>query len=354
SPNMSSLIQKISQCEFRSLQECDRYVPQEIEEIISKCMAKNPRDRYDSVGRTAADINQFLSIADITNSKDQVERFLMSPKKFKNNLKNKILASHINRGSIFREKGMIFEAMREYENVLKLDPDNEEIQGLLAALKIKKPDYKRDLNRTFTNVRLKTGNKNLYLVLFAVFAVFGLLLIFFGRMVFKGRSLPVQPDSLLRAGYLTVENAETENKSGIIAEKPVSEELEEVGKKQETIPGKKQTNKTNNETETPFHPTNNKKTRELMDNTLVTNKGTTQNPGEKCFGNLFVWSAWVSDLYLNQVLKGIAPFKDAMRLECGEYYLKLQTHSYGRTYIKKINILENQVLRLQINKEDFK
>ena len=69
-----------------------------------------------------------------SNDKIEVSKYLKTTKNYRKELRVSSVKLRLDRANIYKEKGLVFEALREYEDILQQDPDNKEVQENIAKL----------------------------------------------------------------------------------------------------------------------------------------------------------------------------------------------------------------------------
>jgi serine/threonine protein kinase len=73
STTLGDLFNKISKASYPTPTTLNPSLPREVEAIVSRCLRKNPADRYQNAGALVRDINQILTIAPASRSSDRSE-----------------------------------------------------------------------------------------------------------------------------------------------------------------------------------------------------------------------------------------------------------------------------------------
>jgi serine/threonine protein kinase len=335
------LFSQIASGQYVPIKETGVYIPENLVLIVEKCMERDVKNRYEDASVLARDLNSFLSKMEMANDPTEVLKYLKSPKEYARDQKGRNIKIKLERAETFKKKGLAFEALREYESLLELDPDNEEIKRNIVSLgDAAATREKTDLNLATLVMPKKTRKVSpVFAGLSAALLILtGLALWFFFKPMEKKEEAPGKDwkDSLLMArqeldSMNTAMNAEKQKKAAPAPE-PARPRPPAVKK---ALP------------------------RAAAPSPVAVPAPAAPAPAPEppkpapCFGSLFVFSEMWGDIFLDGVKSGKAPMKENLKVPCGAHELAIENPS-GRKYMARISVSEGEVTRCQVKLSEFK
>ena len=338
-PTIPAIFNLISQGNYTPVRETGIYVPDELAFVISNCLEKEPRKRYDTVARVAEELNAFLHRHEISNDKDLVENYLKDPKGFAAGLKVRSITTKITRGKSFQEKGLIFEALKEYESILQLDPGNKEVKEHIVQIRQANPvtqDTSVTLDTILVPRRKKTGLMVAGVAAFLLLCVMGAG-IYYSQQQRQHEAVRAQErwDSL---------SALREIDTIMFPALPRPEAVAVAAKAPPSAPRKAMQKKIIVPADARPAP--------LAEAKADTPTVQPAQPAHECFGYLFVFSEVWATILLDEKDYGKSPTKTKIKVPCGEYSLRLESPG-GKRYTARAVITEEQTTRFQVGQADF-
>ncbi|MFH0920872.1 MAG: serine/threonine-protein kinase [Fibrobacterota bacterium] len=329
------------------LKDCGVYVPSELVMVVEKCMAREPQKRYENAALLAQDLNAFLYRRQLANDKSEVESYLRNPSGYSEALKESSVKLKMGRANTFKEKGLAFEALREYESILDEEPGNSQVRRLVSELRVTAmtPD-RTDVNLA-TMVIPRKKSRVSFVIAGAALLLLTCALIYIGVL----RSQPAPPskavdaiaDSFFKANAGMFDSPARPDTAAPRAVPP----LVRPEKRTQALPASVR-NALKKETQTV--PVDS-----LPAATPDSASAVAAVPSAPpCSGTLFVVleNLW-GTLYVNNVKYGNAPTKNKLDFPCGTYPLRIETVS-GRQYTATVTIVSGEDLKLQIRESEFK
>jgi len=141
----ASVINAIVTLEPDSPSEVNPLVTDELERVVLKMLQKDPAKRYPSAQAVRRDLEPVIDELGIARGRDLLGEYLREPEAVAGRLHEKQLKDHINRAYQYKGMGQvkIDDAIREFERVLFLDPENRKVEKDLTELLARKPKSAR-------------------------------------------------------------------------------------------------------------------------------------------------------------------------------------------------------------------
>lgn len=335
------LFNQIASGQYIPLKQTGHYVSENLAMIIEKCMERETVNRYENASLLARDLNSFLQKHEVQNDPTEIVRYLGKPKEYVKEQKERNIKIKLNRAETFKKKGLVFEALREYESLLELDPGNEEVKRNISTLgESFATAEKTDLNMaTLVMPKKRKAHSPLLTIGIAVALILsGLGLWFFLRPLEKPEEPQAQAadwkDSLMAAkkalDSLTATRPPVEEPAAVPpapAEPPARRPI------QAAVPVAQTTLPAADGVPAPSEPAAPK--------------------ADTCSGFLFVFSEMWGDIFLNGVKSGKAPMKENLPVACGDYRITIENPS-GKSFVSDITIDSGRTTRIQVKISDFK
>jgi serine/threonine protein kinase len=346
----------ISSGEFLSLKDCGRFVPADLAVIIEKCMAKDTASRYESASVVAQELNSFLYRSQVANSMTEVADYLASPRNYAKKLRESTINLRLNRAATYQEKGLIFEAIREYEAVLQQDPDNKAVRDKIKKLgAVRLAKEKTDLGmETVVMPRKQHSSPLPYIIVAAVIATaITVALYFFTQKRQDTEQAPGMDwkDSVLMGqtqpalGVPVSDTAPAKVQASSRPKRPAPQKPPRKAAVKRPAPKKRPAVKAvKQDVKAPA--------KEKPEKPGIAAAAPAAKP-EKCLGALFVFSEIWGAITLNGRKVGKAPTKNEIPVECGRYTMKIE-HPSGKRYESAIEVTAGKTSRHQITKDAFK
>jgi serine/threonine protein kinase len=353
----------ISSGKYVTLKESGIYVPSDLSVVIERCMEKDPKDRFEDASVLAQELNSYLYRNQIANDKNEVSKYLKNPKNYRKELRDSSVKLRLDRAKTYKEKGLVFEALREYEDILQQDPDNKEVQENIAKLgKARLADGQTDLGLETMVMPRKKGMPKpvVFSLLFLVVAAVALI-IYFGMSKPAGDTSekPMDwKDSLLS---MKMDTATASMFSVVKKETSAAQINKEESKKEEPKVKKQSVKRARQMAKKPRRPRKKVTARSpALDGAKAEEKkdalikeAAAPEPAVTCNGYLFVFSELVGNIFLNDKKYGYAPTKNKLKIPCGDYLLKVENMG-GNKYTQKITVNSEKTVKIKVRKDQFK
>jgi tRNA A-37 threonylcarbamoyl transferase component Bud32 len=291
-------LSKITHGNFNPPRDINPAIPENLEKLVVKCLANDPRARYQRVEELTDEINSYLQELGLTNPTRELRNYLSSPEEYSQKLKTKVIHHYLEKGKDYQRKHQHCEAITQFELVLALEPENEEVRDCLTAVRnFEKHTQTETLPRPIKGKRM-----------FGLLALLGICICL--AALSKLISLPL-PQKL--------------------------KETQKVIK----LPEKRKNSVLTSEKEKPKLPTLAKK-----EEPRINKKEVAEFRKEK-FGYLTIYSFPYTEVYINDKFQLKAPFAQPLKLPVKEYKITLKHPRYP-SYQGMISIKENQRLHCRL------
>lgn len=171
------VLQKISHGDFPNPKKLNPTIPYEIVGLLTKALAREPKERYQNAEELLEELNSYLYKFDLIEPEREIKKFLTEPSQYSQNLKKRVINKRIARGREFQQRENFHAALREFEEVLSQEPQNEEVLFLLQELEKRGPSQTRETTLLPVQSRMKR---------FKLISLLSILLILLGSgLLFK-------------------------------------------------------------------------------------------------------------------------------------------------------------------------
>ncbi len=123
-----------------SRERCPLLIP-EVVSLISNMLAKDPNRRFQNMEQLLRSLSECMEKVDSSRAlikfkRDYLTKFSLDPIGFSEDLRKKGVNNHMKQGLHFQKMGLsnIDDAIREFNYVLSLEPDNQKAKGAIAEL----------------------------------------------------------------------------------------------------------------------------------------------------------------------------------------------------------------------------
>jgi hypothetical protein len=331
-PSIAAIFENILKKEPLSLAELDTAAVPEFEEILRKCMAKNPKDRFESAEALDASLRKCLYQYRAINDRSEIEKYLVSPKEYIRQQRGTRIAEKMEEAEKLIAENKVFEALAVYREVLAMDPDNPKVEARISELSRRIPA------RQGTSVMgraEKPDNARFHLTWIA-FTTALILLSVTGVFILRGKS-----HSALKSGgpIITVQNTTPP----VVAPIPLPE-------KKAADPAV---------SPVPLHRATRTKTAAMPETPAPAAPPQAALPvlpepvkKDTCKGSLAFSSDVWADLYIDNVKSGRVPTKAPLVVACGSHELRLE-NNLGKQYFTKVIVEADKPLHLSVEKKAF-
>jgi len=123
-----------------SQEKCPLLIP-EVVTLVRKMLAKDPNRRYQNMDQILRALSECMEKVDSSGAlikfkRDYLKKFANDPLSFSRELRQKGVNNHLKQGLHYQKMGLsnIDDAIREFNYVLSLEPDNEKAKAAIAEL----------------------------------------------------------------------------------------------------------------------------------------------------------------------------------------------------------------------------
>jgi serine/threonine-protein kinase len=131
--NPHEILKRIAECEFAEPNTLNPRVGKQLTRIIHHAMAREKDDRYRDVGAMLADLTEYLEGSGLTEVRQELGRFFAAPASYEIALSQRLVSTLATRGrdALADSKA---QALEYFDRVLTIDPDNEEVLGIIDRM----------------------------------------------------------------------------------------------------------------------------------------------------------------------------------------------------------------------------
>lgn len=132
--NPHEILKRIAECKFLDARVVNPLVSDRLNRIIMKALARNPDDRYPTVGPLLDDLLRFLSEVELGDPRTELRNYFAKPVSYEQALRQRLIAALTKRGRVEFESKHTAVALELWNRVLTIDPANEDVLGLIDRL----------------------------------------------------------------------------------------------------------------------------------------------------------------------------------------------------------------------------
>lgn len=120
-----ALLKNILEANWEDPRCHNRYISDEIHQIISKMLKRNPDERYQKAEDVKKDIISYLEKYNIYSVHEECKKYFANPDSYENELKENLNKYHLEQGCFFIKSKKYFDAIIHLNRVLNFDEKNE-------------------------------------------------------------------------------------------------------------------------------------------------------------------------------------------------------------------------------------
>jgi predicted Ser/Thr protein kinase len=132
--NPHEILKRIAECRFLDARVVNPLVPDRLNKIIGKALARLPEDRYPDVGVLLDDLTRFLADLDLGEPRSELLRFFRTPLPYEQAFRQRLIAALTQRGKEELTQKHAARALAMWNRVLTIDPANDEVLRLIDRL----------------------------------------------------------------------------------------------------------------------------------------------------------------------------------------------------------------------------
>jgi serine/threonine-protein kinase len=132
--NPHEILKRIAECRYLDARVVNPLVADRLNAIIKRALARLPDERYADVSLLLDDLTRFLSECDLTEPRQELERFFRKPLPYEQALRQRLIAAFTRRGKEELAARHTARALELWNRVLTIDPANDEVLRLIDRL----------------------------------------------------------------------------------------------------------------------------------------------------------------------------------------------------------------------------
>lgn len=132
--NAPQVLRAVLEGRYDELGSVEPKAGEEFASIVSRCMARDPADRYPKVYEVEKVLTKFAGAANLDPESEDLKAYFEAPRAFSEEFEDELLSTLFRRAREMRVRGDIPTAIALLNRVLAYQPDNEEVQEELEAL----------------------------------------------------------------------------------------------------------------------------------------------------------------------------------------------------------------------------